>query len=305
MISVHSGRSRPARLTGALLAAALVVVGSPSAALAGAPTHTAGRHNATVTAGPVRIQVLSSTLLRLEYAEDRRFEDAPSFVASVRKPRPTRFTVRETARELRIRTDGLALTYRKGTGAFTPDNTTLELTVGGRRVRAHPAFGSPDRPDQLGGWYRGLDYYPDQAGSPDEIDLHQGLLHRDGWYLLDDTTTALRKDGWIEPRPARTGAYQDGYLFGYGHDYKRALGDLRELSGPTPLLPRWAFGVWFSKYQAYRDQDYREDLLPAFRRHGVPLDMLAVDTDFKAPHTWAGWGWNPDLFPDPEGFLKW
>ena len=29
-----------------------------------------------------------------------------------------------------------------------------------------------------------------------------------------------------------------------------------------------------------------------------------VDTDFKSPHNWNGWGWNRALFPDPPGFLR-
>jgi hypothetical protein len=35
----------------------------------------------------------------------------------------------------------------------------------------------------------------------------------------------------------------------------------------------------------------------------VPLDSLVIDTDWKAPNSWAGWNWNTDLFPDPAGFV--
>ncbi|HEU5475870.1 MAG TPA: TIM-barrel domain-containing protein [Actinophytocola sp.] len=292
-----------------LLGAVLSLVAGPLATAVPAGADAASsvqRHGATVTAGPVRIQVISPTLLRLEYAEDRRFEDRPSFVAAARDLRPSRFTVVDTRAELRVRTDAVELRYRKGSGRFQETNTTLELMVGDRRVRVHPAFGSPARPDALGGWYRGLDYYPEQAGPVEGIRLHEGLLHRDGWYLLDDTATALRTaDGWVTPRPARTGAYQDGYLFGYGHDYQRALRDLRTLTGPTPLLPKWAFGNWFSEYQAFSDRDYRDSLLPAFRANEVPIDALVIDTDWKAPNAWAGWNWNSELFPDPPSFLRW
>ena len=30
---------------------------------------------------------------------------------------------------------------------------------------------------------------------------------------------------WVMERPQRAGTYQDWYFFGYGHDYKQALGD--------------------------------------------------------------------------------
>src|SRR5438874_1224779 len=73
----------------------------------------------------------------------------------------------------------------------------------------------------------------------------------------------------FEVRPAHAGGYQDWYLFAYGHDYARALKDLRALTGPTPLLPRSAFGVWFSRYWPYAEQDYH-GLLAAFRSGRVP-----------------------------------
>ena len=46
-------------------------------------------------------------------------------------------------------------------------------------------------------------------------------------------------------------------------------------------------------------------MLPAFRAHDIPLDVLVVDTDWKAPDRWAGWSWNPALFPDPGAFMRW
>jgi hypothetical protein len=168
----------------------------------------------------------------------------------------------------------------------------------------HPAFGSPARDDSLGGWYRGLDYYAGQAGPVDQLTLHPGMLNRGGWYLLDDTGTAVRTGAdWVAARPARTGEYQDGYLFGYGHDYQLGLADLRTLTGPSVLPPKWAFGTWFSKYQAYSTDDYQTKLLPAFRENNVPLDSLVIDTDWKAPNSWAGWNWNTTLFPKPADFL--
>jgi len=71
------------------------------------------------------------------------------------------------------------------------------------------------------------------------------------------------------------------------------------------MLPRWAFGNWFSRYFPYSDADYRTTVLPAFRENKVPLDVLVVDTDFKSPNNWNGWAWNPAYFPDPKGFLDW
>ena len=132
----------------------------------------------------------------------------------------------------------------------------------------------------------------------------QGLLDKSGWYLLDDTNSAVwTSDGWIAPRPA--GDTEDGYLFGYGEDYRTALEDLDKLTGPAPLLPEYVFGNWFSRWYAYTTADYEDQLLPEFKANGVSLDTLSVDTDWKSPSQWDGWEWNPALFPDPSAFLSW
>ncbi len=187
------------------------------------------------------------------------------------------------------------------------DSVALTTPGAGYPTRSTTTPPPADEPGQLGGWTRGLDAYTNQAGADvNAVQLHPGILNRRGWSLLDDTYTALRTDdGWARPRPDRQGAYQDGYLFGYGRDYKQALSDLRSITGPADMLPEWAFGVWFSKFFPYTTNDYENELIPAFRTNDVPLDALVVDTDWKSPQQWDGWNWNSSLFPDPQAFLDW
>jgi alpha-glucosidase (family GH31 glycosyl hydrolase) len=132
-----------------------------------------------------------------------------------------------------------------------------------------------------------------------------GLLDKSGWYLLDDTQSEIwSSDGWIAPRSSG-GDIEDGYLFGYGTDYKTALADLAKLTGPTPMLPENVFGNWLSRYYPYTAADYENTILPAAKANGVSLDALSVDTDWKSPNQWDGWEFNSSLFPDPSAFLTW
>ena len=152
----------------------------------------------------------------------------------------------------------------------------------------------------LGGGLRSLDI---KSG---EVPLWDGIMSRAGWYLLDDSKTALvEADGWVSTRPGHDGGYQDGYFFGYGTDYQTALKDFYQITGTPPLLPRWAFGVWYSKYEPYTSSFYKESLLPKFREERIPLDVLVIDTDWKSPNQWNGWNWNNTLFPNPQEFLDW
>ncbi|MFJ3640235.1 TIM-barrel domain-containing protein [Streptomyces sp. NPDC090108] len=158
----------------------------------------------------------------------------------------------------------------------------------------------------LGGYRRSLDGFDGEGGATPRT--APGLLHRDGWYLLDDTTSAVYDAGAgkATSRPSHGGLpYRDGYLFGFGHDYRRGLGDLATLTGPPQLLPRWAYGVWYSEYIDRTASDYENTVVPGFRAAGVPLDVLVTDTDFKSPNTWSGWNFDPAKFPDPKGFFDW
>ena len=258
----------------------------------------------------VRFEVITPTLIRAEYAADGHFEDRPTVTATRRWKRTTPFTTSVRGGWRTIRTSRVRLRYRLGSGPFGAGN--LRLSFG--RATVTPAPGHSE--GALGGWTRALD----NLQGP--VALNDGILSRDGWHVVDDTPTALLTRGWYALRPSHAGGYQDWYVFAYGHDYARGLRDLRTLTGAAPLLPRSAFGVWFSHYHAY-SADELKALVGDFRAHGVPLDTLSLDTDYKAPpagepvagtvasgdpggsYSWNGWAWNTKLFPDPRGFVAW
>jgi alpha-glucosidase (family GH31 glycosyl hydrolase) len=154
----------------------------------------------------------------------------------------------------------------------------------------------------LGGYRRSLD------GQNGEVVTTPGLLYQDGWALLNDTASAIFNEAThqVAQRPSHDGkAYQDGYVFGYGQDYQQGLKDLATLTGPSELLPRWAYGVWYSEYYDHTAADYENTILPAFRSQNTPLDVLVTDTDFKAVSTWDGWEMDPSKFPDPSAYFAW
>ncbi|MGC9671372.1 ricin-type beta-trefoil lectin domain protein [Planosporangium sp. 12N6] len=209
---------------------------------------------------------------------------------SLRAGTNTVTVVQDDADSGRVNLDSLAVTPTS-TASYPAPVTDL-LTTG---YGAGPT-------NQLGGWSRSLDNLP-ALPAPE----HPGVLNRGGWYLLDDSRTALLgADHRLTDRPGHGAqAYQDGYFFGYGQDYRQALADLNALTGGANLLPESAYGVWFSRFWGYSVTDYQNTLLPGFRNSFTPIDWLVVDTDWKKPVEWDGWNWNPDLFPDPQAFLNW
>jgi hypothetical protein len=117
-------------LIGWVAAVALVV---PAVSASAAP--------AAVVDGNARFQVLSPTLIRMEYAGDGAFEDRLTFNVINRDQPPPSYTTGVSADGYReIRTGSLFLRYKRGSGPFTPANTSVQLTVAGQAVTARPAF---------------------------------------------------------------------------------------------------------------------------------------------------------------------
>ena len=158
----------------------------------------------------------------------------------------------------------------------------------------------------LGGYRRDLDT---ANGS---VKTNPGLLYQDGWSLLDDSASAGYDQATDTVTPASDHGgkqYQDGYVFGYGNDYRHALQELAVLTGPTKLLPRWAYGVWYSEYYDRSQADYLA-IAKQFKEQGVPVDVMAIDTDYKVgsptnegDSKWDGWSVDPARIPDMTSLL--
>lgn len=247
---------------------------------------------AVVLADRTRLTVLTPTLVRLEYAPDAHFEDRPSFFALHRDLAPPSFDVKRSGDQLSIRTPRIELQLHCGPGGFSASNLVIRVCRPGRP----PAAWRPGDTNRgnLGGTLRTLD------GARGPVRLDDGLLSRDGWYLIDDTRTPVFTPDWIEARPGD--GRQDWYFFGYGSDYRAALRDLVAVSGPIPVPPSFVFGSWYSRYWPYSQEDFVR-LVEEHHQHGFPLDVLVIDMDWHLPG-WTGYTWNRDLIPDPDGLLR-
>ena len=281
---------------------------------------------AIVTTGHARFTVLTPQLIRMEWAADGKFEDHASLVFLNRNlsvPEFTHESAPDGGRTV-IQTSALKLVYTPGNsdGKFSPDNLSITFNLNGKEIVWKP--GMADTGNLLG-TSRTLDRV---QGA--DVKLEPGLISRDGWTIVDDSTRQLFDSDdfsfvageqspwpWVTARPA--GDRQDWYFFGYGHDYKRALYDYTRVAGKIPLPPRFAFGAWWSRYWAYTDEQFNQ-LIRGFHQHDTPLDVLVIDVDWHPTFNevagndaqdasghrlgWTGYSWNKLLFPDPDQFLK-
>src|SRR3954471_2863841 len=106
-----------------------VVLGVLAATVALAVAPAAGA-TTSVRDGHARFEVLSPTLIRLEYADDDRFEDGPTMTAVNRSFGAVPFQTSVQGGTRVIRTSAIALRYRQGSGPFTQQNLSIDVRGG-------------------------------------------------------------------------------------------------------------------------------------------------------------------------------
>jgi alpha-glucosidase (family GH31 glycosyl hydrolase) len=73
------------------------------------------------------------------------------------------------------------------------------------------------------------------------------------------------------------------------------------LTGFPPVLPEWGYGFWKSR-DVHEHQDDVLDDFDGFKRHGIPLDAIVIDSPWATQYN--TWEFNPHQFPDAPGMVR-
>ncbi len=265
-----------------------------------------------------RVTVLQDRLFRLEQGEP--FRDDATQAVFFRDMPPQDFTFEDRGEEAAVVTPACTLLLR-------PKRADCRILLGGMEIKISNA-------GNLGGTYRTLDecngrlraptYSTDEK--PHNIPLGEGVCSKSGVAVYrDEASLTLGEDGEVKPK---RGAGTDEYIFAYGHDFRAAVKALYLITGMPPMIPRYALGVWWSRYHAYTDAEYLR-VMEKFSARRVPLSVATVDMDWHYSNEeeidrtfavtasgrrspaytgegslgWTGYTWNENLFPDHKGFL--
>ncbi len=220
--------------------------------------------------------MLTSQLFRLEYDDNGYFEDRPTRFAINRNFDTPEFEIYHQDEMLHIKTTHIHIIYDE-----------KELSPNGFRVIVNGSidwcYGN-EIPESynLKGTCRTLD------GTDGECPLDNGLLAKNnsisegGITVYDDSKTIVfNEDGW--PTPVNSNRV-DLYVFCYCRDYEKCIKDFYKLSGPAPLLPRYALGNWWSRYHKYTDEEYSA-LMAKFKEKQIPLSVGVIDMDWHIVDT--------------------
>lgn len=236
----------------------------------------------------VRITYLTSRLIRVEV--DKFYDDASFTVFNRKFENVEKFKITKSGNKIFVETKDAVFTIK--------NNKPLCV-----KIKSSGKVQYFKKQKNLKGTRRTLD------ATFGKVELNDGLITKDGAYLLDDSNSSLLDEsGHFVPRDGG----KDYYCFAYGNDYRQTIKAFLSISGSTPLVPRFALGVWWSRYHAYTDSEYLS-LMDRFEKENVPLTVATVDMDWHyvdldkqfgiKDNGWTGYSWNKELFKDYKNFL--
>ncbi len=269
----------------------------------------------TVLWGDIRVTVLSESLFRVEKDTDLSFCDEATQCIWYRNMPPVAFEIKKGT-NLTVKTAKATLTVKK-------DVMQSTVTVDGKTVTVGKIKNLPGAYRSLDGCNGDIHDHHTHTKPTYKIQLEDGIVSLSGVGVHNDTESLiLGQDGKLA---ARADDELDLYLFAHGKDFRGALKDLFMISGQVPLIPRYAFGNWWSRYHAYTEGEYLH-ILDQLAERDIPLTVATIDMDWHWSTTlderkgitasgkndeyhgkadgWTGYSWNTDLFPDYKSFLR-
>jgi alpha-D-xyloside xylohydrolase len=93
------------------------------------------------------------------------------------------------------------------------------------------------------------------------------------------------------------------YYFFYGPELNRVIADYRQLTGETPLFPKWAYGYWQCRERYHSQQEILETAAE-FRKRRIPVDVLVQDWQYWGKYGWNAMKFDEDHYPNPKQMLE-
>ncbi len=91
------------------------------------------------------------------------------------------------------------------------------------------------------------------------------------------------------------------YFFIYGPQVSRVVETYTELTGRTPMPPKWALGYQQCRWSYYPDKEVLR-IAQTFREKQIPADVIYLDIHYMDGY--RVFTWHPERFPDPAGLIK-
>lgn len=93
-------------------------------------------------------------------------------------------------------------------------------------------------------------------------------------------------------------------FFFVGGSPAEILDQYTNLTGKSPELPLWSYGLWMARAY-YQTADELLNVVRKMREKQIPVDVILLDgRAWHKPETRFDFSWDPDRYPDPKAFMK-
>lgn len=295
----------------------------------------------------VRIAFCTSAMFRVSTSFDRAFEENEPWMVVKYTWEPVDIQITEEANDFLIRTDSLQVRVHKS--PFTLTVTDLNGKVlsaedpaqnGGSFQEESAVFCRKDlmSNEHFFGFGERMDFM-DQRGKKVQLNVGRGtaqphimgaynileanycpvpfFMSTRGYGIFFHNSYATEWDMGHSDPESYTFKAADGeldYYFIYGPRFLSLIDQYTILTGKSPLLPRFAFGLHVGTYsggtwghEELTSTQYVIELARKFRELGIPLDVLHLDSTWRIFGKNGGKGattfeWR-DTFKNPEGMF--
>jgi len=239
----------------------------------------------SVVVGPVRVQMLSSTLVRLEAIGTEGFEDRATFHVVGRSWPATAYTSNLVSGEVLLATANYVVHVPQ---AATSLIATYVVASSGQLLY------------QFDGTLNNRAWLPGPSENPTVFSFADTpRLIPPAWGLAPAPSgaTPASTSGWDTNNDA-----PDIYVFVPNGSYSQMRSDFLKLTGPSEMIPLYALGLWDSHWFDYSEATALAQI-DNYRSHSIPQDVLVVDTGWRQNAS-TGYQPNTSLFPNLPRFFS-
>ncbi|HJV67807.1 TIM-barrel domain-containing protein, partial [Ideonella sp.] len=93
------------------------------------------------------------------------------------------------------------------------------------------------------------------------------------------------------------------YIVIAGPSADEVLEGYREISGATPMMPRWAYGYIHCRERFHSSKEI-VDTLREFRQRKLPVDVMVQDWQYWGRHGWNAMRFDEAHYPDPAALVR-
>ncbi|MFO7835291.1 MAG: glycoside hydrolase family 31 protein [Candidatus Thorarchaeota archaeon] len=279
--------------------------------------------------GKARITVVSPKIVRVQVTRDEHYRQEPSVAAVDRQ--------QNVSLDFRRKNGASMISWRTFTLAVTLEDAAIRIEdqTGSILIETPAGFGLGWHDDSFvcrikssgGEYFYGMG---EKTNGLDKSGLHYEMWNNDNPHhdsetdplyqsvpffitLRDGTAHGIFFDNTFRTQFDFRQQSDDFYSFGapggpidyyviLGPSIAEVLDGYTWLTGRPHFMPLWALGHHWSRWAEYESQEEVLNVASAFRKHNIPCDTITLDIGYM--DEFKIFTWNPEVFPNPRGFVK-